>query len=136
MNKYTDSKDDYDALFEFYQSVNDMDMTSELELLYPIWAIHSAEKIIKSDYSYPERYYFYNPKGKDERPAAMYAIGHTRAGYGHNDELFERIKSYIDQNGYEICGNAYEEYLFNEICVRDPSQYLMRIMIIVRKKQA
>ncbi len=135
-NDYSNGKDDYDALFDFYKSVSDMETTSELELLYPIWAIHSAEKIIKGDYSYPERYYFYNPKGQDERPAAMYAIGHMRAGYGQNDELFERIKCFIDQNGFEICGNAYEEYLFNEVCIRDDTKYLLRIMITVREKGA
>ncbi len=133
-NDYSDSKDDYDALFDFYKAVNDMDTMTELELLYPIWGIHSAEKIKRCDYSFPERYYFYNPKGQDERPAAMYAIGHTRAGYGQIAQLCERLKAYIDQSGYEICGNTYEEYLFNEICIWDPEQYLLRIMMTVREK--
>jgi effector-binding domain-containing protein len=48
--------------------------------------------------------------------------------------LHERVISYIDQHGFEICGDAYEEYPLNEICVADDKNYLMRLMIAVREK--
>ncbi len=48
---------------------------------------------------------------------------------------FKRMASYIDQSGYEICGNAYEEYPINEVGIIDDSRYLLRVMVEVRKKK-
>jgi hypothetical protein len=81
------------------------------------------------------RYYFYNPRGHDARPAALYAVGYQRGGYGQTDKLYERLLDHIDRNGYEICGDAYEEYPLNEICVADDANYLIRVVITVREKK-
>ena len=49
--------------------------------------------------------------------------------------MYKRLIDYIDANNYEICGNAYEEYPQNEICVADNTNYLIRVMITVREKK-
>ena len=134
LNDYSGGRADYDALFDFYQAMYRKCSASEYDLQYPVWGIYSAERIRRRDWRFPDRYYFYNPSGKDQRPAALYAIGHMRAGYGQSDELYERMLAYIDHNGFEICGDAYEEYPLNEICVTDDTNYLMRILITVCKK--
>jgi effector-binding domain-containing protein len=41
---------------------------------------------------------------------------------------------YIDENGFEICGHAYEEYPLNEVAVTDNGNYLIRLLITVREK--
>jgi effector-binding domain-containing protein len=41
---------------------------------------------------------------------------------------------YIKNNGYEISGDAYEEYPVNEVGEADENSYLLRILIAVRRK--
>ncbi len=135
-NDYSGEKTDYDALFDFYQLMYDKCLDSEYEMLYPVWGIYSAERIKNEDWTYPDRYYFYNPYGQDTRPAALYAIGYMRTGYGQIAGLCKRMMAFIEQNGFEICGDVYEEYPLNEICVIDDADYLMRLMITVREKHA
>jgi DNA-binding transcriptional MerR regulator len=129
-NDYSGGRDAYDALFSFYDSIQDK---ADLDLIFPVWGVFSAERIKRGDWIWPDRYYLYSSGGQDERPAALYAIGHMRAGYGQCAKLYERMVAYIGQNGFEISGDVYEEYLLNELCVVDESDFLVRVMIPVRE---
>ena len=131
-NDYSKGGNDYDALFTFYSETSEK--LPELDLNYPVWAVFSAERVKRGDWRWPDRYYFYNPEGRDERPAALYAIGYTRGNYGQSDELYKRMIEFIDRNGFEISGDAYEEYPLNEVCISDNANYLIRVMITVREK--
>ena len=134
LNDYSRGRNDYDALLSFYHSISEK--YPNLDLNYPVWAVFSKERIENKDWVWPDRYYFYNPEGNDRKPAALYAIGYTRGGYGQSDELYKRLIKYIEQNGFEICGDTYEEYPLNEIYIADDNEYLMRVMITVREKIA
>jgi len=132
-NDYSHGESDYDALLVFYHAMSKK--YPDLDMNYPVWAVFSEERIKRGDWVYPDRFYFYNPEGQDLRPAALYAIGYTRGGYGQSDRLYKRMKEYIDKNGFEICGDTYEEYPLNELCISNDSNYLMRVMITVREKE-
>ncbi|MCL2071386.1 MAG: MerR family transcriptional regulator [Oscillospiraceae bacterium] len=132
LNDYSGDRNDYDALHCFY--INISNKYPGLDLNYPVWAVFSEERIKKGDFTWPDRYYFNNPEGYDKIPAALYAIGYTRGGYGQSDEIYKRLIDYIERNDLEICGNAYEEYPLNEVCVADDTNYLMKVMITVQKK--
>ena len=130
-NIYGFERNDYDALHHFYLAVSEK--YPELDLNYSVWAVFSEERIKRGDWRWPDRYYFYNPEGRDRRPAALYAIGYARGGYGQNDKLYRRLIEYIDNNGFEICGDAYEEYPLNEVCITEDENYLIRVMLTVRE---
>lgn len=125
--------DDYDALPAFYDSISRK--YPGIDLNYPAWGVFSRERIAERDWKWPDRYYFPNPEGNDEKSAGLYVVGHIRCGYGGGSRLYERLLDYIDKNNYEICGNAYEDYLLNEFCISDEENYLMRLMINVRGKK-
>lgn len=131
-NDYSRGGNDYHALGDFYDTM--ARKQPDLDLNYPVWAVFSEERIKRGDWIWPDRYYFYNPGGNDRRPAALYAIGYKRGGYGQSGDLYRRMLAFIDDSGFEICGNAYEEYPLNEICIADSSRYLMRVMIMVKGK--
>jgi len=131
INDYSRGRNDYDALLTFYQTAQEK--RPGLNLNYPVWALFSEDRIRRGDWVWPDRYYFYNPDGHDTRPAALYAVGYTRGGYGQSDSLYRRMLEYIDRNGFEMCGDAYEEYPLNEVCISKDDHYLMRIMITVRE---
>jgi len=133
LNDYSRGRNDYDALFNFYQEMSKK--YPNLDMNYPVWGVFSAERIKQGDWKWPDRYYFYNPEGHDKRPASLYAIGYTRGGYGQCGDLYNRIIDYIAENNFEICGNAFEEYPLNELCVFDDKNYLIRVMITVCEKK-
>jgi len=132
LNDVSRGRSDYDALMTFHRAIRKK--FADLDLNYPVSAVFSEEQIKRGDYERPERFYLCSPEGRDRRPAALYAIGYARGWYGQTDELYERMVQFIDQNGFEICGDAYEEYPLNGICIVDPKNYLIRIMITVREK--
>jgi DNA-binding transcriptional MerR regulator len=133
INDYSRGRNYYDALQSFYRTA--ADKYPNLNLNYPVWGIFEEERIKRGEWTWPDRFYFFNPEGHEKRPASLYAIGYTRGGYGQCDELYRRIIGYINKNKYEICGDAYEEYPLNELCIADEKEYLIRVMITVREKK-
>ena len=131
LNDYSRERTDYDALLSFYHDI--AQKHPNIDLNYPVWAMYSHDRLKQRTWKNPERYYLYTPDGYDRRPAALYAIGYMRGGYSPHGSLYERIVGYIEENGYEICGDAYEEYPLNEISATDDNNYLIRVMITVRK---
>jgi len=132
LNDYSRGRSFFDTILSFYQSISEK--YPALDLNYGVWGTFSEERIKRGDWIGADRFYFYNPEGQDKRPAALYAIGYMRGGYDQGDALYERLIDYINENNFEICGNAYEEYPLNEFCIVDPKNYLMRVMITVREK--
>jgi len=132
LNDYSGGQTDYDALFVFYRSCKEK--YPDMDLNYPVWGEFSLERIRRRDWHWPDRYYFYNPEGHDRKPAALYAIGYMRGGYGHCGDLFERMLAHIGTSDFELCGPAYVEYPLNEFCVTEEKNFLMRMMITVRER--
>ena len=132
INDFSRGRTVLDALVDFYHASSGK--YPSMDLNYPVWATYSGERIKNGDWKNPERYYFYNPEGYDRKPASLYAIGYTRGGYGQTDELYTRLTEYINKNGFEICGDAYEEYPLNEVCVTNNENYLIRVMVAVKEK--
>jgi DNA-binding transcriptional MerR regulator len=133
LNDYSRGRNDYDALFNFYHGMNKK--YPNLDMNYPVWGLFSGDRIKRGDWKWPDRYYFYNPEGHDKKPATYYAVGYTRGGYGQCGDLYNRIIDYIDKNNHEICGDTFEEYPLNELCIADDRNYLIRVMITVREKK-
>ncbi|MDR2860963.1 MAG: MerR family transcriptional regulator [Syntrophobacterales bacterium] len=133
LNDYSRGRDDYDAMLSFYYDCHEK--YPDFDLNYPVWGMFSEERIRRRDLVWPDRFYFYNPDGYDKKLAGLYVTGYARGGYGRTYGLYARLLDYIDANGLEICGPAYEEYPLNEICVLEEKNYLLRIMIMVREKK-
>ena len=123
-----------DTQLSFYHSVSAK--YPNMDLNYPVWGTFSEERIKRGDWIGSDRFYLYNPEGHDRRPAALYAIGYMRGGYSDGDPLYRRLIDYIDKNGFEVCGDAFEEYPLNEVCVVREADYLMRVLITVREKSS
>ena len=132
-NDYSDGKDDFDALNVFYEKINNR--YPGLNLNYPVWGAFSKERITSRDWKYPDRFYFYHPKGEEIRPASLYAIGYTRGGYGNCGDLYQVLLDYIEKEGCRVSGDTFEEYILNEICVDNDQNYLIRVMIAVEKNK-
>ena len=132
LNDYSKGRDTCAAMLSFYENMGEK--YPDLDLNYPVWAAFSGERIKNRDWDNPDRFYFYNPSGYDRKPAGIYVICYTRGGYGQADAAYSKCIDYIEKNKFEIIGDTYEEYPLNEFCINDPAQYLIRILVPVRKK--
>jgi DNA-binding transcriptional MerR regulator len=130
-NDYSRGRTLNDALLDFYRHCRKLD--AEIDPNYSAWGIFYRERIKAGDFTWPDRFYFNNPRGGDVKPAGLYAIGFARGNYGETDALYKRLTAYIGEHGLEICGPAYETYPLNELVVSDPGKYLIRISIAVKR---
>ena len=64
-------------------------------------------------------------------PKGKYVVGYVHGDYGNTDHIYGALLSFIKENGMRIAGNAYEEYLLDELAESDPANFIMRIMIRV-----
>lgn len=81
-NDYSEGRTDYDALLTFYQTMSEKYPVSDCDVSYPVWGLISEDRVRQGRWEYPDRFYYFSPNGNDSRPAALYAIGYMRAGYG------------------------------------------------------
>ncbi|MDR2599921.1 MAG: MerR family transcriptional regulator [Oscillospiraceae bacterium] len=132
LNDFSGNRVFLDAFLDFYKDMSKK--YPEIDLNYQVWMINSEEQIKQGNYYRPDRFYFHNPEGHDKRPAALYAIGYARGEYGQTACLYEKMMKYIDENGYEICGNTYEELPINDSCIADVDNYFIRILMPVKLK--
>lgn len=67
------------------------------------------------------------------KPAGIYAVLFHKGAYETLPDAYHKLKEYIEQNGYKIIGNAYEEDQLYYLSVSDPNQYLLKISIQIDK---
>ncbi|MDR0874582.1 MAG: MerR family transcriptional regulator [Clostridiales Family XIII bacterium] len=131
-NDYSNGRTVQDNLINFYRYCQKSE--NDIDLNYSAWGIFSAQRIRQGDWNGPDYFYFNNPYASDTKPGGLYVTGYIRSGYGKNDKLYRRLIAYINEHDLEICGPAYESYILNEISIRDPNNYLMRISIRIKQK--
>lgn len=64
-------------------------------------------------------------------PQGRYAVAYARGDYANVGDAYSRILSFIKESHMQIVGNAYEEYLLDELTGSNPSQFVMKIMVQV-----
>lgn len=94
------------------------------------------ENLKKGLWEKPACFFYRLPEGYYSRcfstSDGWYVCGTAYADYGNPGSLYVTMLTYIEENQLEICGNAYEEYLIDEITEENPDRYLLQILIEVR----
>lgn len=103
---------------------------------YPNGVIIPQESLLKKDgdqmsymYCYMKTHFHkqaYMPKG-------FYLVSYSRADYGDTDKIYPQIFDHIEQNNYVIIGDAYEEYLQDEVSIQNPDEYLVKVMVHIEE---
>ncbi len=68
---------------------------------------------------------FVMPKGK-------YAVGYACGDCEKPNIIYKKMLTFIEENGMKIAGNAYEEYLLDELAENDSGKFVMKIMLQVK----
>ena len=53
--------------------------------------------------------------------------------YGETSNIYSRLYDYIEKNNLHIAGNAYEEYLLDEVTTADSTKYKVKVTIPIEK---
>ncbi len=65
-------------------------------------------------------------------PKGIYAVGYVCGSCEKPDSSYKKLLSFIKENGMKAVGNAYEEYLLDELAESDSDKFVMKIMLQVR----
>ncbi|MDR1589698.1 MAG: MerR family transcriptional regulator [Oscillospiraceae bacterium] len=128
-NDYSNGRTLNAALLDFYNWCKVYD--SDMNLNYSAWGTFSADRLKRSDWMWPDRFYFNNPDGQDVKPEGLYATGYARGNYGDTDDLYRRLMAFIKERKLKLIGPSFETYPLNEISIMDPTNYLIRVSILV-----
>ncbi len=105
----------------------------KLNLSYPIGGYWDGAAEFFREPSQPARFFSLDPKGHERKSAGLYLVGYTRGFYGQMGDLPERLAAYAKKNSLIWNGPVYVIYLFDELSVTDPEQYLLRVSISVKE---
>ncbi|MBY7141978.1 MerR family transcriptional regulator [Virgibacillus sp. NKC19-3] len=72
------------------------------------------------------------------KKAGKYVIGYHQGSYMETYQTYDKIKDYLDKEGYRICGDSFEEYLYlmGGPNFNTGANYVIRIMIQVEEDVA
>lgn len=83
----------------------------------------------------PSRFLSIDPIGIHTRKAGEYLTGYARGYYGELGDLPERMAAYAKEHLLHITGPVYVSYLHEEICTKEPSEYLAQCCVMVTKRK-
>jgi DNA-binding transcriptional MerR regulator len=66
-------------------------------------------------------------------PKGFYLVSYSKADYGDTNKIYPQIFDYIEKNNYAIIGDAYEEYLQDEVSIQNPDEYLVKVMVHIEE---
>lgn len=144
----TQKQDDYFFVYKMpyrteravYDLEESREMIKHCKDSYLNSTLNVSEVVLKEhvlDGSFQKSYGGFRVDGKTEdenifvRPAGQYVTVCTRSGGDGIPRIYRRIKKYAEDNGYRVCGNAYEEDQLSYITEHDRENYLVRCYIQV-----
>ena len=98
----------------------------KLNMSYPIGGYWENMDAFLNAPSQPMRFFSLDPSGHEHKTAGLYLIGYTRGYYGQTNDLTERMTTFAKKNGLVFAGPVYNLYLFDELSIADPNEYLLQ----------
>lgn len=123
-----------DVLYDFYDFLD----LNHVIYGYPFCTLVSHRNLVEKNWNSPSRFFFKFPPGENNlptivKPAGLYVTAYGEVKYSSSESIYIRMTDYIEREGLTIIGDAYEEFLLDEIAVMAPRSYLLQISIQVKK---
>lgn len=124
---------DLDAGWTFLPEFFSECQKENIQLGFIIGTMVTKANLLSGVWKTPDHYFYQLPKGLYPeytiKPQGRYVVGTEYADFGQTACLYHKLLYYIEENQLKISGNAYEEYLIDEIAEADPSHYKLQIAI-------
>jgi len=123
-----------EALIDFYSLIDQQQIVQG----FPIGAIIGKNELAKGEFS-NFSYFYINKSTEDKnqvslKPEGSYAVMYDYCDYNKTKKLYQKMLDGLVEKGYEIDGDAYEEYIIDEVAEKNPEKYLVKVMIKVKNK--
>lgn len=122
---------------KFYEPFNNFyNHTERLKInpKFPVGGLHKSLNGFFDDPDSPEYFFSIDPSGYDRKKAGKYLVGYTKGYYGEVAKLAEKMHDYARKKNLKLTGPVYSIYLHDEICMKNPDDYLGQICIPVAGK--
>ena len=117
----------YEPFMKFCDSADELRMN----LSFPIGGYHVGFDAFMKGPGKPDHFFSLDPTGNRKREAGRYLIGFTRGYYGEFGNLHERMAAYMREHSLTVTGPVFSLYLHDEICLKDPTQYLVQVSVAI-----
>lgn len=128
-NHFTESGDFFDSLIEFVTKADG----SRIKLSLPIAGRHDRFDSFLKMPGGPDNFISIDPRGNRVSPEGTYLVGYVRGFYGQLANIHQELADYATQHKLKPTGPVYTEYLHDEICLRNPVDYLAKVSVRVEE---
>jgi len=108
---------------------------NRINLSFPVGGYYDNIETYVDTPSTPNHFVSIDPVGSHIQKAGDYLVGHVRGYYAEMGDLPERMLAYAKENSLNLTGPVYTLYLIDEICTKDPSQFLAQSYVMIDKKR-
>lgn len=130
---YSSKQEFPDALWEdFRERLNN----EHAPLGYPGGVIIPKDDLLRKNGDMISHMYSYMTTQHHEQaymPEGFYLVSYARADYGDTEKIYPQLFDYMERKQYVIKGDAYEDYMQDEIVLQHPEDYLVRVMVHIEE---
>ena len=128
-NEYQEGETFIEPLANFVNQAE----SHRINLNFPVGGYWDSLQSFQLAPSQPDHFFSIDPLGTHIRKTGEYLIGFARGNYGEMGDLPERMATYAKNNKLLVTGPVYVMYLFDEICIKENSQYLAQACVAASK---
>lgn len=101
----------------------------------PVGSLLALKDLQQGHFSRVERLFLPAEPGEGvRRPGGMFAVLYHRGEYDSLGGAYLRLTAQLAAAGWQLDGDAYEEYLVADLATEDPSQYITRVTVRVKRR--
>ena len=133
MNKNEDAYD-----IEAYVNLMNLAYDNNLHSGYPGGSIKTKEDLYNNHNSYS--YYYVkvnkncNYKNITIKPKGTYLVGYLKGYYSKAPIIYDKLLDFMNKNNLEMIGLSYEDVLIDQVCVKNPDDFILKVSIHVEKR--
>ena len=126
-NDFSDADSFYNCFLNFCSEAKQY----RIDLRLPVGGLFNDFDVFCESSGKPTRFFSVDPKGLDKRSAGKYLSAFQRGYYGETGDIVERMKRYLLEHELIPIGPVYNIFVFDELSIDDPHNYLMHATVEV-----
>ena len=104
-----------------------------INLNFPVGGYWDNMEAFISEPSRPNHFFTIDPLGTKTREEGNYLIGFNRGYYGDMGDLPMKMNDYAKENALALSGPVWAMYMFDEVCISEPSEFLVQVCVAASK---
>lgn len=116
------------ALIQSY----DYAASHQVDTSFPIGVVVRQEALESDDWSAAQIYFKVRQNHNAWKPAGTYAVVHGQLVNDSSDHFYEQLQRFLREKGLRVGGDAYEEYLLDEMSIQEDDSFEIRVEVRVQ----